>query len=97
MHAHILSIRHLAKVDGGFTLWATWSSCSVTCGDGTRSRSRTCTNPEPQHGGLDCVGDTIETDVCNDAACPSKQYDMNYFYKGHFKLENKAMLNVYQL
>ena len=66
---YVLGISSL--VDGGFTLWTTWTTCSVTCGDGTRSRSRLCTNPEPQHGGLGCVGDATKTDVCNDAPCPS--------------------------
>ncbi|WAR18815.1 HMCN1-like protein [Mya arenaria] len=59
-------------IDGSYTLWSIWDVCSVTCGDGTQSRSRTCTNPEPQYGGLDCVGDFTESQLCNDRPCPSQ-------------------------
>ncbi|WAR18811.1 HMCN1-like protein [Mya arenaria] len=57
-------------VEGGYTVWSDWDACSVTCDDGTQSRSRTCTNPEPQYGGLDCVGDSTETQPCTDGPCP---------------------------
>ncbi|XP_076086838.1 uncharacterized protein LOC143057419 [Mytilus galloprovincialis] len=42
--------------------WSVWSdnTCSVTCGVGTRSRSRSCSNPYPQYGGNKCIG--IRTD-----------------------------------
>ncbi|KAK7506180.1 hypothetical protein BaRGS_00002292, partial [Batillaria attramentaria] len=34
------------RVDGGWSNWFT-SACSVTCGSGTQTRTRTCTNPSP--------------------------------------------------
>ncbi|XP_062518538.1 uncharacterized protein LOC134193719 [Corticium candelabrum] len=41
--------------DGGWSEWGQWSDCSVRCGDGgRRERTRTCTNPIPLHGGVDC-------------------------------------------
>ncbi|KAK3095360.1 hypothetical protein FSP39_013702 [Pinctada imbricata] len=60
---------HDCPIDGGFTDWSVWSTCSATCGSGTKSRTRTCTNPAPQHGGQDCVGDTSEDTACNTNAC----------------------------
>ena len=57
-------------VDGGYSDFGDWSECSAECGGGTQTRSRTCTNPAPAHGGADCVGDSIETRVCNTQACP---------------------------
>jgi hypothetical protein len=35
-------------------------------------RSRGCTNPAPEHGGANCVGDLGETQDCNTNNCPSK-------------------------
>ena len=50
-------------VDGGFS---NWSLCSKSCGGG--KQTRTCTNPAPQNGGADCVGD-LQRD-CNTQGCP---------------------------
>ncbi|XP_013411289.1 uncharacterized protein LOC106174328 isoform X4 [Lingula anatina] len=57
-------------VNGGFTNWSSWGTCNVTCGGGSQSRTRTCTNPVPQNGGADCVGDRLELQQCNTQGCP---------------------------
>jgi len=57
------------SIDGGFSDWSDWSTCSVTCG-GLQTRSRTCTNPAPAKGGADCVGDAVESRPCNIDPCP---------------------------
>lgn len=46
--------------------WSAWSSCSLSCGGGTQTR--TCTNPAPSGGGASCSGDPYQ--ACNTAACP---------------------------
>lgn len=58
------------SVDGGFSRWGFWSDCSLTCGDGVQTRTRTCTNPPPQGYGEDCDGPLEETRPCNDKPCP---------------------------
>ncbi len=53
-----------APVNGG---WSDWSSCSASCGGGTRTRS--CNNPSPANGGSTCSG--AGTESCNNQSCPS--------------------------
>jgi len=58
-------------VDGGYTDWSI-SECSVTCGGGIQTLTRTCTNPPPSNGGKDCsgLGLTEKTISCNEQECP---------------------------
>ncbi|XP_078681317.1 cartilage intermediate layer protein 2-like isoform X1 [Branchiostoma floridae x Branchiostoma belcheri] len=57
--------------DGGWSDWGPWSGCSVTCGVGTETRDRTCTNPAPANGGAQCVGSAYETRTCDTGVgCP---------------------------
>ncbi|XP_028403037.1 uncharacterized protein LOC114525804 isoform X2 [Dendronephthya gigantea] len=46
----------VAPVNGNWTTWSSWGDCSVTCGSGNHQRTRTCSNPQPAHGGNECVG-----------------------------------------
>ncbi len=58
-------------IDGGWSEWSAWTTCSVTCyGAGQNWHTRTCDNPVPQNGGLDCTGDDIEYQVCGEILCP---------------------------
>ncbi|KAJ8046309.1 Hemicentin-1 [Holothuria leucospilota] len=56
-------------VDGGWSDYGEWSECSQTCEEGIQTRIRTCTNPTPQYGGLECEGDDRETQICGNR-CP---------------------------
>ncbi|XP_068704515.1 uncharacterized protein [Montipora foliosa] len=57
-------------VNGGFGLWAQWSTCSQSCGTGTQSRTRVCSNPTPVNGGLNCSGEYSQAKSCKVASCP---------------------------
>ncbi|XP_033118700.1 tyrosine-protein kinase Shark-like isoform X2 [Anneissia japonica] len=57
-------------VDGGWSNYTDWSPCSVSCTGGIQTRNRTCTNPAPENGGADCVGDSGEEQRCNEQECP---------------------------
>jgi hypothetical protein len=48
--------------------WNAWSECSMTCGDGQRTRTRVV-KISAQHGGVAC-GALSETGPCNDGLCP---------------------------
>ena len=57
-------------VDGVFTAWSLYNKCSVSCGGGSQTRTRSCTNPAPKYDGLDCDGETSQTRPCGNAPCP---------------------------
>lgn len=65
----ITEIIDLVAIDGGYTEWSDYSECSTSCGDGIKTRTRTCTAPEPENGGLDCQGPSTETAPCS-KPCP---------------------------
>jgi len=51
-------------VDGGWSAWTPWSTCSVSCGNGTRVRDRQCDNPPQELGGQSCSGNNDEIETC---------------------------------
>ena len=64
-------------VNGGYSQWSSWATCPVTCGTGTTIRTRTCTDPAPANGGLDCatqgLGVVAEYQLCSTGVlCPGK-------------------------
>ncbi|XP_048578078.1 uncharacterized protein LOC5504431 [Nematostella vectensis] len=67
-HAHKTLIFIL--VSGGWSLWSTWTSCSVTCSTGVQSKSRSCSNPAPQNGGAYCLGEGHVSQSCDMSPCP---------------------------
>ncbi|XP_063690504.1 coadhesin-like [Bolinopsis microptera] len=57
-------------IDGGWSEFGDWSECSVECGGGSQTRTRTCSNPVPEYGGADCQGQSDEAQDCNTRSCP---------------------------
>ncbi|CAK9299496.1 unnamed protein product [Gordionus sp. m RMFG-2023] len=50
-------------VNGNYSNWDEWGSCSTTCGLGIKIRYRRCDNPYSKHGGI-CVGSNQESIGC---------------------------------
>ncbi|XP_071104578.1 protein PIF-like [Haliotis cracherodii] len=68
-------VQEVCKVDGNWTEWTdTVGGCSVSCGGGSKtiSRTRACTNPAPSNGGADCEGSPSDqyTESCSTNGCP---------------------------
>ncbi|XP_061680955.1 hemicentin-1 isoform X2 [Syngnathoides biaculeatus] len=57
-------------VDGKWSSWVSWGACSVSCGGGTRQRTRLCASPAPQYAGRQCEGNDVHIDFCNSDPCP---------------------------
>ena len=58
----------IISVDGVWSDWGEPSECSVTCGDGTKYYTRSCS--PPQHGGAVCEGDAAKVEDCSVIECP---------------------------
>eukprot|EP00112_Aurelia_sp_Birch-Aquarium-sp1_P007646 Seg1835.11 transcript_id=Seg1835.11/GoldUCD/mRNA.D3Y31 product="Zinc metalloproteinase nas-15" protein_id=Seg1835.11/GoldUCD/D3Y31 len=67
-----------ASVDGHWARWSSWTSCSVTCGNGFRSRSRRCSDPAPKYGGKGCQGKRQDTLPCNYRKCDFGPLDCDF-------------------
>lgn len=59
----------VCAVDGGWTEWADSSSCSSTCGNGTKEQVRYCANPPTQGNGTACAGPSLQTAPCENGEC----------------------------
>ncbi|KAK7491979.1 hypothetical protein BaRGS_00016825 [Batillaria attramentaria] len=59
------------NVNGVWSLWSSWSDCSVTCENGTRHRTRTCNHPPQMHAGSPCEGEDIQFKPCQLSMCPN--------------------------
>ena len=63
-------------VHGGLSAWSTFSPCSLSCGKGTQTRFKTCTNPTPMYGGNPCEGIMNESKECQLIECPGKSFNL---------------------
>ena len=57
-------------VNGEWSKWSTFGECDKTCGTGSQTRKRTCSNPPPINGGSECKGPGMESQACNTQGCP---------------------------
>ncbi|XP_066942937.1 hemicentin-1-like isoform X1 [Macrobrachium rosenbergii] len=60
----------MCPVNGGWSSWSAWGSCTATCGGGQRRRFRSCDNPAPSQDGRACTGPDTDTEACNSHKCP---------------------------
>ncbi|XP_060725777.1 adhesion G protein-coupled receptor B1 isoform X1 [Tachysurus vachellii] len=58
----------VCPVDGVWNEWSSWSSCSVSCSNGTMQRTRECNGPS--YGGSECQGEWLQRRDCFLRECP---------------------------
>ena len=75
------------KVDGNWGSWSPWSSCTKTCGDGLKTRTRLCDSPAPAYGGDTCPGDDSQSDECNNQPCKGKGNKSREIYIVYSQIE----------
>ena len=67
---------YVVVIDGGWTEWNDWSDCPADfCSYGNMTRNRTCDNPAPLNGGLDCEGESMDVMSCYNDSCPSESME----------------------
>ena len=68
-------IYFFSVINGGYTTWSNWTSCSASCGSlhAVKTRTRSCSNPYPLNRGLSCIqqnlGLSIENSPCGRDPC----------------------------
>lgn len=68
--ALVISISSIPKTaDGNWSQWTVWSTCDVMCGNGSQTRSRTCSNPAQVGNGQHCEGSWIDRKPCRLISC----------------------------
>ena len=84
-----MTIFDIYLVHGKYSNWREWSGCSVTCGNGTMIRRRTCTNPIPSKDGNNCesIGSANETLTCSKPECPGKLVHL-YVIRNNLKIKH---------
>ncbi len=65
--------RPCEPVNGGWTSWTRWTTCSKKCGRGTITRRRSCENPRPQNGGQECIGQKDQSRPCYLRKCSEEE------------------------
>ena len=81
-------------IDGGWSAYSSWSTCTepTYCLQGSKKRSRTCTNPPPANGGDECAGLAEEETICpkQEDGCTSKESSgLNIIFFSYFLVVQK--------
>ncbi len=61
-------------VDGKWSPWSLWSTCSRSCGVGARTRRRECTLPPAMFGGAECDGLSEKRQLCKMTDCEGEAF-----------------------
>ena len=86
------------SVDGGWSDW-NYTECTLSCGAGTKTMTRTCDNPSVVRDGIACTGEVTGTEACNTDPCPGKglyKYLVTQIYKHSVNIYIKQLENCFK-
>ncbi|XP_061928078.1 uncharacterized protein LOC108001856 isoform X3 [Apis cerana] len=66
------------SINGMWSSWTIWSSCTSSCGIGTQLRNRMCNNPSPNGNGTSCFGSASEIRQCFTKPCIASSNNVQY-------------------
>ena len=81
-----MSISYLV-LDCKWGSYGAWTGCTVTCGGGSQTRTRTV-ETSAANGGSDCTGDASVTRDCNTSACPVGTSNMGFLIKLDIRIDD---------
>ena len=70
----MIAVTPVVIINGGWSSWTSWNTCSKSCGSGKQHRVRQCDNPKPSRNGRTCQGKALDERLCNEQKCPSGMY-----------------------
>ncbi|CAC5378576.1 unnamed protein product [Mytilus coruscus] len=68
-YSYIPCLLSACPVNGAWSSWNSWETCTVTCGTGQHSRRRHCNNPPKANGGDNCQGEEYDNNSCTLSPC----------------------------
>ena len=72
--AILILFGNFIRVILGVSLWTEWSTCTHTCGNGTKKRTRKCLEDNCQESKLE------ETESCNHRGCEFPSNNLRVFF-----------------
>lgn len=75
-----LNSNYYFPVNGNRGQWASYEECSVSCGSGMQTKTRSCNDPAPEHNGNPCYGLGTSSRICTMEACKGKTSFKFFFY-----------------
>eukprot|EP00794_Sanderia_malayensis_P015856 gene15856-17454_t len=70
---------HSQVIDGSWSTWSEFNTCTRPCGGGVSYRERQCQDPKPKNGGKFCEGDSREYRICNARTCKESTINFRKF------------------
>ena len=78
---------HIKFVSATWSRWSPWSLCSVTCGNGSMERTRSCPIP-----GV-CWGENYQTKNCQEQKCRTLHF--TDFQHPVYLMHHKSLVMIY--